>query len=214
MRASRTSSTSTDQRGYTLVELSVAMAVFLIFMAATTPFMFRNLMQALRTETEADLQQGARGSMRVLVRELRQASALYASTDKPSGKNRISFGVDFDGDGTLNSWNDSSKPLEQITYFTSGGGLYRGRKQGQGQLLAENVKEITFTMYGSNLALDANGDGLVTEDELTTFVDGKPNWKAAELANVTRVVISMTVEEGEESQTYTADVWLRNKVVG
>lgn len=218
MRASRTSRTSTDERGYTLTELSVAMAVFLIFLAATTPFMFRNLMQALQTEAEADLQQGARASMRTLVRELRQASVLYASTDKPTGKNRISFGVDFDGDGVLNSWNDSSKPLEQITYFTSDGGLYRGRKQGQGQLLAENVTSLRFTMFGSNLALDANGDGIVDENELNTSgekdADGNPIWKPAELANVTRVKVEMTVSNDSASQTYTADVWLRNKVVG
>jgi prepilin-type N-terminal cleavage/methylation domain-containing protein len=217
MRASRTSRTSTEG-GFTLTELSVAMAVFLIFMAATTPFMFRNLMQALRTEGEADLQQGARAAMRTMTRELRQAGALYASTDKPSGKNSISFGVDFDGDGVLNSWNDSSRPLEQITYFMSDGGLYRGRKQGQGQLIAENVSDLRFTMFGSNLALDQNGDGIVDENELNTSgekdANGNPVWRASELAHVTRVKVEMTVSNGSASQTYTADVWLRNRVVG
>jgi prepilin-type N-terminal cleavage/methylation domain-containing protein len=191
MRASRTSNTSTDERGFTLTELSVAMAVFLVFMAATTPFLFRNMMQALRTEAQTDLQQNARGAMRVLVRELRQAEELYASTDKPTGKDRISFGVDFDGDKVINAWNDSSKPLEQVTYFLEDGALHRGRRQGQGQLLAENVSSLRFTMYGSNLALDQNGDGVVDENELNTSGEkdaiGNPIWKPAELANVTRV---------------------------
>jgi hypothetical protein len=31
---------------------------------------------------------------------------------------------------------------------------------------------------------------------------------------VTRVVINLEVEQSETIQTYTADVWLRNKVVG
>ncbi len=212
------SRTSTDERGFTLIEFSVAMSVFLIFMALMTPFMFRNLQQALDTENQADLQQNARSALRVLVRELRQAKELYVSTDKPSGKNKISFGVDFDGDGVINDYNDSSKPLEQVTYYTQSETLFRGRKQGQGDLMAEHVTGVTFTMFGSNLALDKDGDGLVTESELNLNGDkdgmGNVIWQSGELANVTRIAITMTVSAFGDQQSYTADVWLRNKAVG
>ncbi len=218
MRLFRMWRTNTDERGFTLIEFSVAMTVFLIFMSLATPFMFRNLQQALDTENRTDLQQNARSALRTLVRELRQAEELYVSTDKPSGKNRISFGVDFDGDGVINDYKDASKPLEQITYYTSSDTLFRGRKQGQGSLLAEDVTNITFTMFGSNIVLDTDGDGIVTEDELNKNgdKDGEGNvvWQAGELANVTRIAISMTVSANGDTQTYTADAWLRNKVVG
>lgn len=218
MRVFRMWRTNTDERGFTLIEFSVAMTVFLIFMSLATPFMFRNLQQALDTENRADLQQNARSALRTLVRELRQAEELYVSADKPSGKNRISFGVDFDGDGVINSYNDLSKPLEQITYYTSSDTLFRGRKQGQGALLAEDVTNISFTMFGSNIVLDTDGDGIVTEDELNKNGDkdggGNVIWQAGELANVTRIAISMTVSANGDTQTYTADAWLRNKVVG
>ncbi len=210
--------TSTDERGFTLTEFSIAMAVFLIFLALATPFMFRQLTQAIRTENRADLQQTARASFRTLVRELRQAQVLYVSTDKPSGKNKISFGVDLNNDGVINSYTDTSKPLEQITYYLSGGDLFRGRKQNQGELMAEDVSALTFTMYGSNLALDANGDGIVSENELNTNgdTDGNGNvvWQAGELANVTRIVVTMTVSANGDTQTYTAEAFLRNKAVG
>lgn len=215
MRAFRTSSTSTDQRGYTLVELSVSMAVFLVFMAVATPFLFRNLTQALNTEVRADLQKNARVAMRVLVRDLRQASVLYASAALPTQRDRVSFGVDFDAAGGIST---STSVLEQVSYFLGDSGLHRGRVGGPSQLLAQNVTGMRFMMFGSNPALDANGDGIVDESELNIDgnVDGNgdPIWSGPELANVTRIELRMTVSSRATSQTYTADVWLRNKAVG
>jgi hypothetical protein len=141
-----------------------------------------------------------------MVRELRQASALYATVDNPTASDRLSFGVDYDGNGTIST----GDPLERITYYrkASDGALYRGPKFNLGQPLAENVDVMTFEMFGSNLALDANNNGVVEQSELNPTGD----WTTSELANVTRVVITLTVAEDDTSQTYEAQAYLRNRV--
>ncbi|MGH2764842.1 MAG: PilW family protein, partial [Actinomycetota bacterium] len=163
-----------DQRGYTLVEFAVAMSVFLIFMAIAAPFMFSQLQGAIDTEQRVEHQQNARSAIRLMTRELRQASVLLDSADKPSGKTEISFGVDFDGDGIINSYNNSNAPLEEITYYKtpSDDVLYRGRKFGQGVPVATGVTEVEFSMFGSNLVLDANADGVVDETEIDQAGNG------------------------------------------
>jgi type II secretory pathway pseudopilin PulG len=201
-----------NEWGYTLTELAVVMAVFMIFMSFAGPVMFSHLMAAIRTERRVDLQQSGRAALRTMEREMRQAKELYASLDKPSGKDRISFGTDLNGDGVINDYNDGTL-LEQITYYIQGDTLYRGRKQGQGVPLAENVQSMEFTMYGSNPLFDLDGDGVVEESELNP-PDGTGPWSLGELANVTRVVIELTVEQRGVTQTYTSEVLMRNKVVG
>jgi type II secretory pathway pseudopilin PulG len=204
------------ESGYTLTELAVVMGVFMIFMSFAGPAMFSHLMSAVRTERRVDLQQSGRAAFRTMEREMRQAKELYSSVDKPSGKDRISFGTDLNADGVINDWNAGTL-LEQITYYVNGPPgdrtLYRGRKWGQGVPLAENVESIEFTLYGSNPVLDLDANGVVEESELNP-PDGTGSWSTGELANVTRVVMVMTVEESGVTQTYTSDVLLRNKVVG
>jgi type II secretory pathway pseudopilin PulG len=211
----RTRTRRTDaprELGYTLTELAVVMSVFMIFMAFAGPVMISHLMSAVRTERRVDLQQSGRAALRTMEREMRQAAELYSTSEKPTGRNQISFGVDLNGDGVINDYNAGTL-LEQITYYVQGSTLYRGRRQGQGVPLAENVRSVEFTLYGSNPLLDLDGDGVVREAELNQ-PDGTGPWSPSELGNVTRVVLLLTVEEEGVSQTYTSDVLLRNKVVG
>jgi prepilin-type N-terminal cleavage/methylation domain-containing protein len=189
------------EAGYTLVELAVTMAVFLIFMSFATPVMFSSIQQGMRTEDRIDLQNAGRAALRTMTRELRQAEILYATPSMPTTKNSVSFGVDFDGDGTLGS------ATEELTYYVGDGVLFRDPNVGGGIPLAENVSGVEFTMFGSNPALDTDGDGVVDEAEL-----GGPDWQSAELANVTRVDISLNLAQGDVQQTYTARVFLRNRV--
>jgi len=198
----------TDERGYTLVEFAIVMSILVIFMSIATPLLFSQIRSGLDTEQRIDLQQGARTALRTMVRELRQASALYATVDNPTGTDRLSLGVDYDGNGTIST----GVPLERITYYrkTSDGALYRGPKLNQGQPLAENVDEVIFEMFGSNLALDANNNGVVEQSELNP----SGGWTTSELANVTRVVITLTVAEDDTTQTYEAQAFLRNRVAG
>lgn len=210
-RMSRMSHTNTKGGGgYTLVEFAITLLILGIFLAFATPFMFSQLRQAKRAEDRVDVQQSARGALRTMIREIRQAEVLYKAADRPSGKNALSFGVDLNGDTVLDD------TTERITYYLKDGILFRGPRFNQGQPIAEDVSVLRFTMFGSNLAYDTNDDGLITEDELTANNDenGNPIWTEAELLNVTRVRVSLTLATGETEQTYSADAWLRNKVAG
>ena len=199
-----------NERGYTLVEFAIAMSVFAILMSIVTPLMFSQIRSGLETQERIDLQQSARTALRTMVRELRQASVLYSTLENPSGNDRLSVGIDYDGNGVIST--DVGAPTERITYYLkdSEETLYRGRKLNQGAPLAENVDVVDFTMYGSNLALDTDNDGVVEETELNP--DG--SWTSSELANVTRISIAMTVASDDQDQTYEAEAFLRNKVVG
>jgi prepilin-type N-terminal cleavage/methylation domain-containing protein len=202
-----------DERGYTLVEFAVSMSVFLIFMAIATPFLFSQLQGALDTQERVEVQQNARTAIRLMTREVRQARALIdIPPNKPTGPDELSFGVDFDGNGVLNAWNNNGAPLEEITYYHQDTTLYRGRRVGQGVPLASGVSGVGFEMFGSNLAFDTNGDGIVTSAELDTNGNGKV--EGPELGNVTRIAITLDVgESGGTAQTYKAQVFLRNRVI-
>jgi prepilin-type N-terminal cleavage/methylation domain-containing protein len=202
-----------DERGYTLVEFAVSMSVFLIFMSIATPFMFSQLQGALDTQERVELTQNARSAMRLMTRELRQASTIIDSPpEKPSGPDELSFGVDFDGNAVINAWNNNGAPLEEITYYHNGDTLYRGRRVGQGVPMAAGVTGVDFVMFGSNLAFDTDSDGIVTATELD--VNGNGEVDGAELGNVTRIAITLDVgESGGTAQTYEAQVFLRNRVI-
>ena len=187
--------------GYTLVELAVTMSILILFLSFATPVMFGALREGLRTEDRIDLQSAGRVALRTMTRELRQAEVLYVNPpSQPTDKNSVSFGVDLDGNTVINP------ATEQLTYYVEEGVLYRDPNVGGGVPLAEHVEDLEFTMFGSNPAFDDDGDGVVEEAEL-----GGPLWQTSELANVTRVDISLNLSQDEVEQSYTARVFLRNR---
>jgi type II secretory pathway pseudopilin PulG len=187
--------------GYTLVELAVTMSILILFLSFATPVMFSALREGLRTEDRIDLQSAGRVALRTMTRELRQAEVLYVNPpSQPTDKNSVSFGVDLDGNAII------SPATEQLSYYVEEGVLYRDPHVGGGVPLAEHVDDLEFTMFGSNPAFDDDGDGVVEEAEL-----GGPLWQASELANVTRVDISLNLSQDEVEQSYTARVFLRNR---
>jgi prepilin-type N-terminal cleavage/methylation domain-containing protein len=197
------------ERGYTLVEFAVAMSVFAILMAIVTPLMFNLIRSGLETQDRIDLQQNARTALRTMVRELRQASVLYQGTmDNPTQSDRLYFGVDYNGDGVISTGTGG----EQFVYYEKPGrdALYRGPAFNEGAPLAEDLDTVTFAMFGSNLALDTNSDGVVDETELNPT----GGWTNPELANVTRIAIELKMKDDDTEQTYEAEAFLRNRVSG
>lgn len=206
-----------DERGYTLVEFAVAMGVFLLFISMATPFMFSQLRGALETEERVDLQQSARSALRTMVGELRQAEVLYQTAENPSGKTQLSFGVDWDANGSITGCSPPAGVApERIIYYIQSGELRSGCKVGGAAApLAERVKQVSFDFFGSNLALDTElpKDGVVDYEELDLNNNG--NLDESELANVTRIVITLVmVDNDDDEQTYSEQAFLRNRVVG
>jgi hypothetical protein len=147
-----------------------------------------------------------------MTRELLQAEFILNTEKKPTKKDQISFAVDFDGDGNINPHDNPALPLEQITYWQQGRRLMRGREIGAGSVLATEISSLRFDLFGSNLALDTTAPfGVVDETELET--NGTAGLQGPELANVTRVVITVGVGEGATAeQTYQGQALLRNRV--
>jgi prepilin-type N-terminal cleavage/methylation domain-containing protein len=176
---------TTREQGFTLVELMVAMTLFLILggvVLSAVITMSRGLDEERVTSD---------------IRELRQANSLGSA--QPTS---VKLGIDFDGSGTNNG---TLADPEVVTYaYDSGSHSIAMTAQDAGgstvteALLAGQVKDLTFSYTSSNWARDANGDGTVTLDE--AGIDG-----------VDRVDIRLVVERDGQEDVFTTEVTLRNR---
>lgn len=201
-----------NQDGYTIVEMVIVMFMLTAVMAAVLPWFYTNLNQTVRVQGRLDSIEEGRATLRQMSRELRQANSLVNVVERPSGKNSISFTADLDGNGTINSCTDVSVPPECITYVVQGSKLFRGRKNDSGNLIAANLKEMTFQYFGNTLTLDTNGDGLVSGGELGPDGDGDgvPDNLNLVLDRITMVRITLEFEVRKQVVTISQDVGLRN----
>jgi prepilin-type N-terminal cleavage/methylation domain-containing protein len=146
-----------DQRGFTLAELLVAIAVVGLIMTGLLTFMMSGNQTYLTGSNQIEAQQAARVALARMVREIRGAG--YNPTGAPACPPAISCPIvgapgfgnpantalmiqnDLDGDGTFE---------EQIAYTLNGTDLQR-----QGQTIVGGIQALAFTY------LDENGVELV-----------------------------------------------------
>lgn len=196
------------EQGFTLVELMVAMTLFVILGAiALTGVMA--LSRALdRSRATADLSAEARTALERMARELRQADA--DNSQIIMEPQRLRFAVDFNGNGTIDgsasdpeiitySW-DPTSPDPTIRASISLTATVPFETPTTLPLLAGHVSSLTFTYTSSNWRKDNSpADGTVTLAE-------------AGVAGIDRVRIDLTVSgTGVSSQTFSTDVTMRNR---
>ena len=140
-------------RGYSLVELLVAMAIALVVMAGTYKVYVTQQDSYLLQEQVAEMQQNARTAKYIMTREIRMAGYDPLRTGKfgfvSAYNDSIRFTMDLIGeDGTVTA------PGDDITFSVSAADqLVRDEGSGN-QAVAENVDAIGFAY-----AFDGDGDG-------------------------------------------------------
>ncbi len=203
---------NTNDKGFTLVELMIAMAVGLIVLGAVYAVFTVQNKQLANQEQLAEMHQNARVAMDMMVREVSMAG--YNQTTDPAtiasvprctnalvaagtpcvgitiaAANTISFVADINGNGNTTTTAGGANPNENIAYDryhseTSPAGVYSlGRtSNGSKQPVVEYVESLNFVYYY---------DG--------TIAPISPN----NLINIRRVKITIVTRTAKEDPNYT-----------
>ena len=219
------SSTLRGQAGFTLVELMVAMSIFLLILVGIFQVFDPSHRAYQTSERKLDVQQNARVAMDTMARQIRMTGYFPENIDtdtandlsnriQAASESALAIAGDLDGSGASNAF----------TFCLDNTGLRRVRGAigtaasytcANGQLLAESVTALTFAYFDSTnnpipnpptapYNLDGQAFGVAPAFATTT-----------ERAAVRRIVIMVTAREsvpGQPAQTYTlaSDVRLRN----
>jgi prepilin-type N-terminal cleavage/methylation domain-containing protein len=217
-----------DQSGFTLVELMVAMSIFLLILVGIFQIFDPSSRAYSTTERKLDVQQNGRVAMDAMSRQIRMAGYFPENIDadntndlansiQVATESALSIAGDLDGSGASNVF----------TFCRSNAGLWRVKgpigvassytcpSGNNADLLAESVTGLSFAYFDVNnnpipsppigpYSLDGQGLAAVPSFVTTT-----------ERAAVRRVVIAVTAREtvpGQPAQTFnlTSDVRLRN----
>jgi prepilin-type N-terminal cleavage/methylation domain-containing protein len=150
-----------NKKGFTLIELSVAMVIATIVMAAIYSTYRSQLRSHITQQTLVEMQQNARASMFVMEREIKMAG--YGISDPALGKILIA--------DTTQIKFIRTAPNEEIRYaLTVDGGLGRevwNPPGGAGtlQTVAENIEVLNF------IYLDGQGNVIATPLDFANAVD-------------------------------------------
>lgn len=165
--------TPCNNRGFTLVELLVAMVMATIFILATMTIAEVSTQSYRTQERVSDAQQGVRGAMDMMVRDIRMAGYdPLAQSNGPTGgvgivnatATNLVFSQDLNANGAIDGTD------EQITYNYTGSQLQiRRGAAGNLETFIDQVTGFTFTYR--------DADGNIT----------------GTVANIAVVVVNMTV---------------------
>jgi prepilin-type N-terminal cleavage/methylation domain-containing protein len=226
-----------DHRGYTLIELMLAVAILGLAMAAVLNLYKSGNTIALSGENRAEAQQGARGVLQ-MEEELRLAGYGFPPSTTPfvaASPTAVTFWADLVGAST--TLTAAVNPGNKTFTVASGAGFAAGNtiyliNQGQSEPLtvssstatsvtvsgstgALNIypigavvsrpRQVVYSFTGSTVSRDP-GDGTGAQPAVTgvtsfqlTYFDGNDNSipsgsLSANLGNIRRIVISMTVQ--------------------
>src|SRR4030043_599534 len=166
-----------SQKGFTLVELLVAMAIAGIVMAAGYSMYISQQKAYQTTEDVVALQQNLRSGMYFIEHDMRMAgynptrsSQAFSFTDVAS--NRCTFLRDDleTPDGVLQN------ETERITYFLSGNTLRKGfglNPDNNNQTIADNITGLSFTWYNKDGNPAVNVTEIRSVEVILTGTDGR-----------------------------------------
>ena len=191
-------------RGFTLVELLVAMTLFLIFSAVVLTAVVTMSKGLDKARVTSDISAEARIALERIAREVRQAESFGGTLTSPAAS--LTTKVDFNGNGVIDGSLDDP---ETVTYaFVPGSSGNPGTIRMTAQdshgatlsqsLLAGQVAELRFDYTSSDWRRDVNGNGIVTLAE--AGADG-----------VDRVAIRLVVERDDQDEVFSTEVTLRNR---
>lgn len=214
---------ASDDRGFTIVELMITLALFSIIAGILLNVVFSSTNTAGSIRTSNDLNEEARLVLNRMSREIREGQSIVAvsnpagSTYDPAANSMINFEVDFDGDGAIEP---TAADPEVLTY-TFEVGAKRLLLQAGGldyPILAGNVKSLKLSYSSVRYECDVNADGTTTWEELDTAPSPCPanignnnNILDTELVAIDAVTIDLTMLVGGADQIYRTQVDMRNR---
>lgn len=220
------------ESGFTVMEMLVAMSVFGVLVALVLPIMLSTSRSVDTSKAINDANEEARLALNRMSRELRQASEISAATlfstapySSLGYADSITFGVDFNGNGTIEP---NAVDAEVLTYRYQPDASGNGNGQIQlaandpsgllvvRPILAGHVSDFHMEIRSSIWQCDYNGNGITTWQELDTTPapcpapDNNNTLDSNELRQADSIVVAFTVFEGTHRQTYRAQIDLRN----
>ncbi len=135
-------SITTSQKGFSLLELMVAMAIASVLMAGIYTFYHNQLKTHITQQEMVDMQQDARAAMYMMTREIRMAGydpLNTGATIRTANVAEIAFSSDDNGNGAIGT-------NERFYYALNNGNLERGRWDDLGNLntVALNIDALNF----------------------------------------------------------------------
>jgi prepilin-type N-terminal cleavage/methylation domain-containing protein len=167
---------SPNERGFTLVELMVALAIAAFFIAGTMTIVDLSTKSYRAQERVSDAQQGLRAGMDTMVHRIRMAGydplaessgAIAVNGIQTAMTTKIQVMADYNADGAINAadfeeityqYNSATQQVTQLLYESAG---IAGNTP---QVLVENVSGLTFTY------LDDEGNSTATLSKIVTVV--------------------------------------------
>ena len=135
-------------RGFTLMELLIAMAIVSIVMIAVVSAYQIQVRGKNTQENLTDMNQAARAAMEIMVHEIRTAGC---DPNRTAGAgitvmaaNQLDFSMDIGDGASFEPDGDLDDPNEQVSYALNGGNLTRTAGAGVAQPLARNVDALDF----------------------------------------------------------------------
>ena len=174
-----------DRRGFTLIELMIAMAIGLIVFASVAATFTSQTRAYTAQEQINQMEQNARGALDIMSREIKMAGY------KPNGgslsgvvsytSTSLTIQADLNGDGSA-SMNAADNEQISYTYDSSNKRISRQVGSAPAATLAENISAFAFTYY------QASGTA-----------------EAASAANIRRIKIAITAKTEKPDPGYSSN---------
>lgn len=211
---------STHDAGYTLVEVLIAIGIFLGLITIVMTTVLSITKATTNSQQLTNMNEQARIATERLTREMRQATEIRSAVlpITVGGSTEVTFGVDFNGNGVIEAavidpeiityrYEADRQQLTLTANDEDGNTITR-------PILSEQVTNFELDYRSTLWQHDQNGDGVTTWRELdTTTGIGNNNGRldSPELRRIDLVAITLTVMDGAHKQTYQTQVGLRNQ---
>ena len=173
-------STENRERGFTLVELLIAMTLGLIVLSSLASVFVSQRKTYDAQEQVAEMVQGARAAMDMISSELKMAGYDPTGADfvgVPYSATQLQILADIDDDaGTGSGDGDTGDPHENIIYTYDSANKQIDRNTGGGaQPFAENIQAFTFQYYDKDLNTTTTAADIRQIDITITSRTSKPD---------------------------------------